>query len=167
MNRDKLVILLGVLLFLSLTGNVFVGSLLLGEAYSPAGGEEHHGDWKKKEALLRGALAPADQAALTLATKGKHEQFHTMHDALEAARQRVEDAQNREPFDPKGLDAALEDEKQKKSALLKLIRQTHEEIAQRLSPGGREIFGKIVREDPSPAPKMKPAAGNNKPAAGE
>jgi hypothetical protein len=151
MNRDKLVIALCVLLFLSLTANAFVGSLLLGRSYSAAGGEEHHGEWKKKEAELRRLLAPPDRDALTAATKGKHEQFHAMHDSLVVARARVEEAQDAEPFDPKALDAALNNEMARKAALLKLIRQTHEEISKRLSPEGREIFRKVVREAPAPA----------------
>jgi Spy/CpxP family protein refolding chaperone len=144
MKRDKLVIILGAVLFVSLTANVFMASMMVGNSYMHAGeGDARHAEWQKREEELRKQLPEADRKILKAAMQEHRPQFQALRQELEAARQKVSDAESAEPFDQAALDAALRVEQEKKTALLQMMRQTRDQIAQQLSPEGREIFKKL------------------------
>lgn len=149
MNRDKLVVILGAALFLSLAGNLFMGGIMLGHSYAPP--EQHdqdaarHAEWQKRDEELRRQLSEPDRKVLKQAMQEHRPQFQAMRQELEQARQKVEEAQSAQPFDQQALDAALHDEAEKKSQLVQMMHKTKDEIAQQLSPEGREIFSKVMR----------------------
>lgn len=144
MNRDKLLIILGAALFISLTANLFAAGLLFGRSYEAGRGPDAgRAEWQKKDEELRKQLSESDKKIIKAGMQQRREQFHALKDDLEAARQKVEDAQMATPFDQTALEAALKAEQEKKTALLQSMRQARDEISAKLSPEGRDAFSKL------------------------
>lgn len=144
MNRDKLVIILGAALFLSLTVNLFAGGILIGKSYDAGRrSDARRAEWQKRDEELRKQLSEADKKIIKKGMQQRRKEFGMLKDNLEAARQKVEDAQMATPFDQAALDAALKAEQEKKTALLQAMRQGRDEISAQLSPEGRAIFSKL------------------------
>lgn len=148
MNRDKLLMVLGAVLFISLATNFFMAGLMLSHSYTRGGGEQQRegdgrGEWQKRDEELRRKLSDADRGVLKAAMQQHRPQIQALKQALDDARQKVAQAQNAEPFDKAALDAALRDESDKKTALLQTIRQTRDEISKQLSPEGQAVFSKL------------------------
>jgi Spy/CpxP family protein refolding chaperone len=145
MNRDKLLIILGAALFISLTANLFAAGILFGRSYDAGKGPDaRRAEWQKKDEELRKKLSESDKKIIKAGMQQRREQFHALKDALDAARQKVEDAQMATPFDQAALDTALKAEQEKKTALLEAMRKAREDISAKLSPEGRETFSKLA-----------------------
>jgi Spy/CpxP family protein refolding chaperone len=142
MTQSKLVTVLGVSLFLSLGANLLLGGMMLGKSYSRPGWGERHADWQQRDAQLRRDLPAADYKIVKEAMQKRRDQFKALREELDAAREEISAAENAQPFDQAALDAALRAEHDKKTALLKLMRETREGLSQQLSPEGRKIFEK-------------------------
>ena len=148
MNRDKLVIILGAALFISLSTNLFVAGIMLGRSYNHGGAPEHakeepRAEWQKRDEELRSKLSEPDRAIVKSAMQQRRPQFQALRQALEAAHDKVLDAQGAEPFNKAALDAALHDEAEKKTALVQSLRQARDEVGGQLSPEGRALFNKL------------------------
>ncbi|TAL37804.1 MAG: periplasmic heavy metal sensor [Alphaproteobacteria bacterium] len=144
MNRDKLLIILGGALFISLTANLFAAGILFGRSYeSGRGPDARRAEWQKKDEELRKKLSESDKKIIKAGMQQQRGQFHALKDGLDAARQKVEDAQMATPFDQAALDAALKAEQEKRTALLEAMRKAREDISAKLSPEGRETFNKL------------------------
>jgi Spy/CpxP family protein refolding chaperone len=143
MNRDKLVIILGAALFLSLAGNFFMAGKMLGGSYEHGMEAGPPADWQKRDEEMRKKLSESDRNILKTSMQQHRPQIQALKEELANARQKVWDAQNAQPFDQAALDAALKDESEKKIAFLHMIRQTREEISTKLSPEGQATFSKL------------------------
>ncbi|MEZ0226682.1 MAG: periplasmic heavy metal sensor [Alphaproteobacteria bacterium] len=144
MNRDKLIIILGGALFISLTANLFAAGIFFGRSYDAGRSPDaRHAEWQKKDEELRKKLSESDKRIIKAGMQKNREQFGALKDSLDAARQKVEDAQMATPFDQAALDTALKAEQEKRTALLETMRKAREEISAKLSPEGRETFSKL------------------------
>ncbi len=171
MNREKLTIVLGAALLISLVGNFYMAGLMMGRSYSAReqhgpgeAGEPHRGEWQRREAEMRRQMSPADREILKKAMQERRPKFQALRQQLEEAHQKVEDAQNAEPFDQKALDETMQAERDKKSELLQAQRQARQEIMQQLSPEGRTIFSKVVRQRFADAPTGPGGPSPDKPS---
>ena len=143
MQINKIILILGSALFLSLVANVFMAGMLVGKSYSGgARGPDRHAEWQQRDQLLREKLPKEDYKLIKETMQGKREQFRALKQDLDAARRKVEEAADAEPFNQAALDAAMAAEREKKTALLQAMRETRKDLSQRLSPEGRRIFEK-------------------------
>jgi Spy/CpxP family protein refolding chaperone len=144
MDRQKLIVILGASLFISLTANMLMAGLMVGKSWHhEAEWRGDSDDWRKRDQALREKLPEADRKVIKEAMQAKRQHFQEMRAELDAARDKVFDAESAEPFDQAKLDDALRAEKEKKQALLQDMRQTREEVSKKLSPEGREVFSKL------------------------
>lgn len=149
MPREKIITILGALLFLSLAGNLFMAGHMLGERAAlgekpPLAGDARKAEWKKRDALLRERLSPADRKVFEEAKAQNRPRIEALKKDLEAARERVAAAQMTDPFDAQALEQAVREEAEKKAAFLAVIREMRRDIAQRLSPEGRAQMEKLA-----------------------
>lgn len=141
MTSARLIAVLGVSLFLSLSANFFLAGVMLGNSYgneSSAWGSDRSNHDKREEVLRR--LPAADREILEQAARKNHSDLDVLRGGLEAARQEVKDAMKAEPFDQDALDAALRAEKEKKMDLLRRIHDARRAAISRLSPEGRAVI---------------------------
>jgi uncharacterized membrane protein len=157
MNREKLVVILGAALFMSLAGNLYMAGLMAGRSYSGHDQQQQHGpreagerrgegEWQKRAEEMRRQMSPADREIFNKAMKERQPKFQALRQQMDEIHQKVEDAQNAEPFDQKALDDALQAERDKKAEVFQARRQARQETMQQLSPEGREIFSKVLRQ---------------------
>jgi hypothetical protein len=146
---NKLVIILGGALFLSLAGNLFMAGYMIGdrasggaEVTASARSGERKPDWKKRDEELRKKLSDADRKIFEAVKAGNRETIQELKKKLEAAHDRVKDVEHGDPVDQAALEAALRDEAAAKSEFLTAIRAMRKEIADKLSPEGRAAMEK-------------------------
>lgn len=135
-------ILCGVLFFLSLTANVFMGSLLLGEHLR--GGKE--GRWQERQAYLEKNLSAEDRAVLKEGFGKGREDFKAHREKMREAKAAVFAAMRSEPFDQKALDDALKAEQALKAEMMMSFRKKREDVMKNLSPEGREVMKKMDKK---------------------
>lgn len=131
MKIDKPVAILGVLLFVSLVANLFMGGILLGHRMGPPMAE-----WQVRGGDARPHLSEKDEKILKNAMRDNQKEFEEMRKDLEDIRQDIKAATHAEPFDQDVLDAALREEQKKKMEILQLMQETRKEVLQKLSPEG-------------------------------
>lgn len=150
MQINKKIAALGLVTFLSLAGNLYFAGHFLGRSMGGDMGESsYHSDkkaeWKKKDHALRKSMSPEDRAIVKQAMLDNRDAFNEKRQALDAARDKVFAAMNADDFDKATLDAALAEEKSRKSDMLMMIRDTKAETMKKLSPKGQEAFKNIRR----------------------
>lgn len=145
MKLEKPVLILGVALFVSLVGNLFMGGMLLGHQMGPS----QQSEWQARTQQVRAHLSEKDEKILKNAMRDNQKQFEEMRKDLEDIRQDIKAASHAEPFDQETLDAALREEKQKKMEILKFMQETRQEVLQKLSPEGVQILQRM-----KPAPRF-------------
>jgi len=163
MKLDKLVIILGAALFISLSCNLFLAGLMIGEtvshtesaadanndasntdAQAPDDKPPTEAEWRKKDAQLREKLNEADRNVIEAAKKDRKPVIDGLRKNLDDARAKVQAAQAAEPFDADALDAAVKGEADAKAALVTQMRAARQDVMQKLSPEGRETLKKFA-----------------------
>lgn len=145
MRIEKITLVLGIMLMLSLAGNLFMGGVLMGKGYSQKGqvsGErgEISERLMQKEKDLREKLSQADLDILNKDMETHRASFKNMREDLEAARDAVRHAMDAEPFDQQALDIALAAEQEIKNEILKTMRAAREATVKRLSTEGQNVL---------------------------
>lgn len=143
-------------LFLSLSVNFFLAGRMLGDAMhteiatpaaapdTPPERDSRREEWKKREEALHAALSDEDRAIM-VAAKAEHDAlFEAMREKLDAARSRVGEAMEAEPFDQAALDAAIAGEGAVKSELLNEMAAARRAVMERLSPEGRKTLREMM-----------------------
>ncbi len=156
MKRNTLTAVLAAGLFLSLSVNFFFAGRMLGDAMHaevapPAAAPGHPPDrdsrreeWKKREEALHAALSGEDRAIM-LAAKAEHDAiFEALREKLDAARSRVGEAMEAEPFDQSALEAAIVAEGELKAQLLREMAAARRGVMERLSPAGRKTLREMM-----------------------
>ena len=160
MKVDKLVIILGAALFLSLSVNLFVAGLMVGQSVESRDDKKDpdadpkKAEWQKRDAQLREKLSSPDRDILEAARKENHDKIEGLRNALDDAHSKVEEAQNAEPFDQQAFDAAVSAEAAKKAELLKTVRALRQEVMQKMSPEGRAEMQKLKPLNQKPGGRM-------------
>lgn len=153
MTTGKLAATLGVLLFLSLAGNVFQAGYFLGQRASdtapeqPAPDNDKRKAWQKRDDALRQKLSPEDLKIFEEARESNRPRIEALKAELEKARENVMAAQTADPFNQQALDAAVEEEVEKKTVFLQAIREMRKDIFTKLSPEGRKEMRKLHARD--------------------
>lgn len=153
MTTGKLAATLGVLLFLSLAGNVFQAGYFLGQRAGDAAPEQPAPDndkrkaWQKRDEALRQKLSPEDLKIFEAARDKNRPKIEALKAELDKARENVLAAQTADPFDQQALDAAVEEEAEKKTVFLQAIREMRKDIFTQLSPEGRKEMRKLHARD--------------------
>lgn len=153
---NRLAVVFGAALFLSLAGNLFMAGYMIGhrasavDAPAPPGPpresashEDRRAEWKKRDAELRRHLSDADRKIFEEVKARDQAKVDALRDALDAARGRVESAQNADPFDRAALEEAMRQETMAKAEFLSTVRGLRKEIAGRISPEGRALMEKF------------------------
>lgn len=143
-------------LFLSLSVNFFLAGRMLGDAVhteiatpaaapdTPPERDSRREEWKKREEALHAALNDEDRAIM-VAAKAEHDAlFEAMREKLDAARARVGEAMEAEPFSQSALDAAIAAEGVVKSELLNEMAAARRAVMERLSPEGRKTLREMM-----------------------
>jgi len=148
MKLDKLTIVLGALLFLSLSANMFMAGLMIGhsveagtpprEAAGKSSADGRADEWKQRDQQIQKKLSAEDRAVVEAAKAKDGPQILALRQALKDAHGKVEAAQAAEPFDQAAVDDALKEEAAAKSALVKAMRAARQNVLEKLSPEGRE-----------------------------
>ena len=148
MKLDKIVIVLGALLFISLSGNMFMAGLMLGQSVNietaandaakppPA----HDADWKQKDEQIQKKLSAEDRSIVEEAKKNDRPKIDALRQTLKDTHEKLEAAQSAEPFDQSAVDAAVHAEADAKAEMLKALRQARQNVMEKLSPEGRETI---------------------------
>lgn len=153
MTTGKLAATLGVLLFLSLAGNVFMAGYVIGQKAGDAAPEQPAPEndkrkaWQKRDEALRQKLSPEDLKIFEAARDKNRPRIEALKAELEKARENVMAAQTAEPFEQQALDAAVEEEAEKKTVFLQALREMRKDIFTRLSPEGRKEMRKLHARD--------------------
>lgn len=146
MPVNKLVIVLGALLFVSLAGNFFMGGVLIGKTMSGQERYDRKEEWEKRDRMLKARLSEDDRNILKGKMEAKREKFRELKGSLDDARAQVEAAMEAKPFDQAALDEALRREKEAKMTLLNSMREAKQEAMEGLSPEGRKTLEEMGRE---------------------
>lgn len=145
MKIDKIAIILGALLFLSLSGNMFMAGLMLGHSVNAGGGKpERDAEWKQRDEQLQKKLSPADRAVVEAAKRKARPKIDALRKALNDAQARLAAAQAAEPYDQSAIDAAVKAEADAKAEILKAMRQARQDVMEQLSPEGRETVKSLA-----------------------
>lgn len=149
MQSSRLTIILGALLFLSLTGNLFLGGVMLGKNYGGGDGKrgyDRHAEWKKRDSFLKEKLSEKDRSILKEHMSANRDKFKQLKNKLDDTRDAVESTMRAEPFDQAALDSALRAEKELKAELLTVMREAKQQALEKLSPEGRQTLEKMRAE---------------------
>lgn len=153
--QKKIIVVLGSALFLSLSANLFMGGLMLGQGYNKGyhrdGGRDwdksgkedrdaRREEWKKRDAELRARLPEADRAIVEEHMKGMKGKFKTLRDAADAAEDKADAARAADPFDQQAYEAALKAQAEAKATLVGTLKSARKELMQKLSPEGQKVM---------------------------
>lgn len=130
-----------VLLFVSLAVNLFLGGLMLGNAYDPP---PHTTEWARRGGSLAAALPKADLALLKASMEKNGDRLKVLKKDFDAARARTRAAL--ESGDDAALESAVKAEVRAKTAFLRLIHQSRAAAAKEFSPEGRAVLEKTEAE---------------------
>ena len=142
MNTNKL-LLLGVVLFVSLSINLFMAGMVVGSSVSAP--HKAVSEAMAQDNQLRESLSDADKAVLQQVMDANRQKIARLHDDLENIKRDVKKIIKKEPMDEKALDAVLEVEKNKKLTLLRLIHETRQTAMKKMSTEGRALLSKVSR----------------------
>ncbi len=151
MKKIKLVPVLIVALLLSLSVNLYFGGHHLGRFVSS--GPCDKPAWRAREEALKARLSPDDYAVVRAHKAEKKKQFRAEREKLDQARRDVEMAMQTEPFDQATLDAALEQERILKTAMLQRMRESRDKVKGQLSPEGQVIFSEVMKAQAQATPE--------------
>lgn len=152
---QKLIIIMGGALFLSLATNLFMAGYMIGHHASggdtaavnappkPGMAEDRKAEWQKRDEELRKNISAEDRKIFEDIKQQNREKIQGLRKTLEAARDRVEEAEHADPFDRDKLEAAMREEAAAKADLLATVRGMRKEIAGKLSPEGRAAMEKL------------------------
>lgn len=143
MKSSALIAILGTALFISLSLNIFTAASRVGDSFSTAHAEDSERDAQDEK--LRASLSDADKAVLKRVMDAHREKITALYNELHGMKKDVLNIVKKEPMDEKSLNAALEEEKSKKLALIWLFHQTRQEAMKEMSPEGRETLSKMAR----------------------
>jgi len=141
MKTDKIVGLMGAVLFASLSVNIFMAGMVVGKSVSPA--PKVVADDVAQDQRLRDGLSDADKLVLKHAMDANRKKITRLHDDIEKIKQDLRDIIKKDSVDEKALDAVLETRKNKELALLQLMHETRKAAMDNLSPEGRTILSKV------------------------
>lgn len=134
MKMNKTKIFFGLLLFLSLAGNMFMGGILLGNTYKA---------WHpEKREELRQNLSAEDRQIVRREMIAQRDTFNSLRKNLDDARQKIEEALQANNSD--ALEEALKEEKAAKADILRLIQASREAAMDKMSPAGRDALQDII-----------------------
>lgn len=139
MKLDKITMILGGVLLLSLASNFYMAGMVAGRSVNAAA-ETDTEDWRQKDEQLRRQLSAADKQVLRQAMQDKRSSFHDLRQDLAAVRKEIDRAMHATPFDQGALDRALRQEQQRKADLLRLMHQSRQEALSRMTPEGQKIL---------------------------
>lgn len=134
MQLTKPVMILGAVAFLSVSANVLMAGMLIGQKVSGREG----GFIQRQEKFVSSEMNEADRQIVRQSMEQNKDRFKKTKKEMDAARQAVHAAMIAEPFDQQALETALETEMRQKAAFLAMIRDTRDKTLQQLSPEGRE-----------------------------
>ena len=143
MNTGKLMAFLGVVLFVSLSINLFMAGMVVGGSVSTP--HKATSDAAEQDRQLREALSDADKAILKQAMDANRKKITRLHDDIEDIKNDLRNIIKKEPMDEKALSAVLEVRKNKELALLQLVHETRKAAVDKMSPEGRAILSKVSR----------------------
>ena len=137
MTIRKPVAILGALLFLSLTANVFMGGWMLGKS-------GRHGGWAQQRETLYKKLPAADRAILKESMQAHKDHFRALREDMRRVRGDVHKAMH--DNDAAALDDALQAEFQQKKAFLTMMRDSRAAAMEKMSPEGRVVMEDFGRK---------------------
>lgn len=141
MKINHLMALLGAVLFVSLSVNIFMAGMVVGKSVSPA--PKAASDAAAQDRQLREGLSDVDKLVLKQAMDANRKKITQLHDDIEKIKQDLRNIIKKDPVDEKALDAVLEIRKNKELAMLELVHETRKAAMDKLSPEGRAILSKI------------------------
>ena len=144
MKPGKLMVIVGAILFVSLSINLFMAGMVVGSSV----GELHNvtlDPVAQQDRQLRASLAEADKLVLKQAMDFNRKKITQLHDDIENIKKDVRGIIKKEPLDEQALGEALESEKNKKLALLRLAHETRKMAMEKMSPEGRGILSRVER----------------------
>ena len=143
MKTDKTTVLLGVMLFISLTINLFTAGMMMGGVMGAKTSASSALDQQDRQ--LRGSLSDADKLVLKQAMDTNRAKITQLHDELENIKSDIRNIVKQEPMSQKSLGDGLEAKKKKELALLQLINKTRKAAMDKMSPEGRVILSNVTR----------------------
>ena len=143
MKTDKWIAVLGSVLFVSLSINLFMAGMVVGRTMRPP--HEMMTDAVAQDHQLRDGLSDSDRQVLKQAMEANRAKIMKLHDDIESIKKDMQNLIRSEHFDEKALEAVLTAEKDKKMQFLELIHETRETAMKQMSPEGRRILSKMSR----------------------
>jgi len=141
MKTNKSMALLGAVLFASLSINLFMAGIVVGNSVSAP--HKLTSDAEEQDRQLRELLSDQDKLVLKQAMDVNRKKITRLHDDLENIKKDIRGMIKKEPMDEKALDAVLESEKSKKLALVMLVYETRKAAMDKMSPEGRALLLKV------------------------
>ena len=132
MVNKKTIIFVGVL-FVSLSLNMFLGGAWLGTRYHAA---------PESETVLRQKFSAEDQAVIHDQMKQQKNTFASLRRSLMDTQKKIQEAV--EANDSLALDQALKEEKEHKTAILKMIQDSRLAAMKKMSAEGQAALKKII-----------------------
>jgi len=144
MINNKVIGVLGAVLFLSLAINFFMAGLVAGGAFN---GPHHEmvSDAEKQDMHLRQNLSDSDKQILKDAMDVNRDKITQLHTDIDSIKKDMRAIVRRDTLDEKALSDALNAERAKELSILRLAHETRKEAMSKMSPEGRAILLKINR----------------------
>lgn len=144
MKTNQLMALLGAVLFVSLSVNIFMAGMVVGNSVSTAH-KAAPDDPAEQDRKLRDTLSDADKLVLKQAMDTNRKKITQLHDDIEKIKQDLRNIIKKDSVDEKALNGVLEIRKNKELAMLELVHEARKAAMEKLSPEGRAILSKISR----------------------
>jgi uncharacterized membrane protein len=142
MIKDKTVAILGTILFISLSINLFTGGMMVGGFLSPTHKAPASGS-EEQDRKLRETMSEADKLVLKQAMDVNRQKITMLHDELENFKSDIRNIIKRDPVDEKALNDVLDAQKKKELEILHLAHKTRKAATDQMSPEGRAIMSKV------------------------
>lgn len=139
MRFDRITLILGVALFISLSLNLFTAGMMVGGSINARGAIE------QQDQQLRNSLSAADKQVLKEAMEANRAQITKLHDDLQNIKSEIRKLIKRDSLDKKALVKVLDAQKLKELALVQLVHDTRKEATDKMSPEGRDILSQMSR----------------------
>ncbi len=143
MNTNKLLSVLGTVLFISLSINIFMAGMMAGNSV----GTSHKvtSDIETQDQKLREGLSDADKVILKQSMDTVREKLTKLHDDVENIKKAIRELIKKDPMDEKALNTALESEKNKKLEMVHLVHAARQDAMKKMSPEGQAALLKLSR----------------------
>jgi uncharacterized membrane protein len=141
MKTERMIGVLGAVLFASLAINIFMGGMVVGKSVSTA--PKAVSDDAAQDRQLRDTMSDADKLVLKQAMDANRKKITQLHDDIEKIKQDLRNIIKKDSVDEKALNAVLETRKNKELQMLELAHETRKAAMEKLSPEGRAILSKV------------------------